>query len=129
MRHDVASKTETVYEHTTKTVRCSTHADPEHSTAGDPEPATSHEEAIEAGRPGASARREFTRRSTLAQRNPQIFRMRNSTAYDCQARGVGAPKAPVYSVPVREPNRLRTPARRREGRSEPTLSSNDGSAY
>lgn len=57
------AKTEAVYERTTKTVRCSTHGDPELTTLGVPEPATSPEEAIEAGRPGASARREFERRS------------------------------------------------------------------
>jgi hypothetical protein len=56
-------KTEAVYERTTKTVRCSIHADPELTTVSGPESATSPEEPIEAGRPGASARREFERRS------------------------------------------------------------------
>jgi len=57
------AKTEAVYERTTKTVRCITHADPEVAKVGGPAAATSPEEAIEAGTPGASARREFERRS------------------------------------------------------------------
>ena len=57
------AKAEAVYERTTKTVRCITHDHPELTTIGTPDPAASPEEAIEVGTPGASARREFERRS------------------------------------------------------------------
>jgi hypothetical protein len=61
---------EAVYERTTKTVRCIAHDDPELTPIGGPEPAASPDEAIDAGTPGASARREFERRS--ARREQQI---------------------------------------------------------
>lgn len=60
------AKTEAVYERTTKTVRCSSHDDPE--PPGPPTTAIaleldgSPEKAVEAGAPGASARREFEQR-------------------------------------------------------------------
>jgi hypothetical protein len=58
------AKAEAVYERTTKTVRCSTHDDPLLTTTlSGLEPVSSPEEMIEAGTPGASARREFERRS------------------------------------------------------------------
>jgi hypothetical protein len=57
------AKTEAVYERTTKTVRCSTHDDPGLALKSESEPERAPEEPIEAGTPGASARREFERRS------------------------------------------------------------------
>lgn len=57
------AKSDAIYERTTKTVRCSAHIDPEPVQVGAPEPALIHEEAIEVGTPGLSARREFERRS------------------------------------------------------------------
>ena len=57
------ARAEAVYERATKTVRCVTHPNPEVITVGGPEPAILPGEAIEAGTPGASARREFERRS------------------------------------------------------------------
>jgi hypothetical protein len=61
------AKVEAIYERTTKTVRCTAHDDPELSkpltTGSMPDHAGSPEEAVEAGTPGASARREFERRS------------------------------------------------------------------
>ena len=61
------AKAEAIYERTTKTVRCSTHDGPELSrppmTESEPEPEASPEEPVEPGTPGASARREFERRS------------------------------------------------------------------
>lgn len=57
------ARAEAVYERATKTVRCVTHVEPEVITVGGPEPANIPSEAIEAGTPGASARREFERRS------------------------------------------------------------------
>ncbi len=64
------SKTEAMYERTTKTVRCITHNPPESTTAGESQSAYAPEEPIEAGIPGASARRKFERRS--ARREEQI---------------------------------------------------------
>ena len=61
------AKAEAIYERPTKTVRCSTHDDPELSrppaTESEPVPRGSPEEPVEPGTPGASARREFERRS------------------------------------------------------------------
>jgi hypothetical protein len=57
------AKADAVYERTTKTVRCSTHDNPEPTKTGGSEPADTREESIDAGTPGASARREFERRS------------------------------------------------------------------
>jgi hypothetical protein len=61
------AKAEAIYERTTKTVRCSTHQDAERSQAltpgSEPGPQGPAEEAVDMGTPGASARREFERRS------------------------------------------------------------------
>ena len=63
------AKAEAIYERPTKTVRCSTHDDPELSrppaTESEPVPRGSPEEPVEPGTPGASARREFERRRAL----------------------------------------------------------------
>lgn len=70
------AQAEAIYERTTKTVRCSTHDNPERSvppmTEREPVPVPedSPEEPVEPGTPGASARREFERRS--AQREQRI---------------------------------------------------------
>jgi nuclease-like protein len=64
---ELPASAEAIYERTTTTVRCSAHADPELpsplATEAEPGPAGSPVDAIEAGTPGASARREFERRS------------------------------------------------------------------
>lgn len=57
------AKTEAVYERVTKTVRCNTHDDLEVAPRSESEPVVASEEPVEAGTPGASARREFERRS------------------------------------------------------------------
>jgi hypothetical protein len=60
------AKTQAIYERTTKTVRCMTHDHPTPSVpptdVSDPEPAGAPEASVDAGTPGASARREFERR-------------------------------------------------------------------
>ena len=54
------AKADAVYERTTKTIRCTTHDPPPATTESEP---AGTEKPIEAGTPGASARREFERRS------------------------------------------------------------------
>lgn len=84
------AKTEAIYERTTKTVRCSAHDSPELTTTILPEPAAAPAEVIEAGTPGASARREFERRSArrgerIRVAHPKVGRLIHALTEDPQS--------------------------------------------
>lgn len=83
------AEAEAVYERITKTVRCITHDDLPPATT-EVEPAGGTDAPIEAGRPGASARREFERRSArreerLRKRHPRIGGLIHALSEDSQS--------------------------------------------